>query len=67
MFCRRCGVDDDKNVIKREIEENGNILTITYYGRCSECGEYLGVKEIFRYEDYDYLNREEVKKVLGDF
>ena len=38
MFCGRCGVDDDKNVIRREIEENGNILTITYYGRCSECG-----------------------------
>lgn len=64
MFCGRCGVSDDMNVIKTNIEQDGDVITITSYGKCSECGEYLGLKEIFRYEDYEYLDREEVKKVL---
>lgn len=68
MFCSRCGADDDNNVIKKEIkEEYGDIITITYYGKCSKCGEYLGLKEIFRYKDYEYLDREKVKKVLDKF
>lgn len=66
MFCRGCGVDDDKNIIKREIEEDGDTITITYYGKCSECGEYLGIEEIFRYDYCDYLDKEKVKKVLGE-
>lgn len=38
MFCGRCGVDDDKNIIKRKNEQDGDVITITYYGKCSECG-----------------------------
>lgn len=64
MFCGRCGVDDDKNVIKKKIVQDGNTIIIYYYGLCTECGEYLGLKEIFKYEDYEYINSEEVKKVL---
>lgn len=66
MYCRVCGVDDDRNIIRREIEENENIITINYYGKCSECGAFLGEKEIFRYQRYEYIDEKTVKKILGD-
>ena len=50
MFCGRCGVDDDKNVVKKKFVQDGNTIIIYYYGLCTECGEYLGLKEIFKYE-----------------
>ena len=64
MFCRHCGVDDDKNVIKRKVVEDGDIISIYYFGRCSECDTLLGEKEIFRYKDKVYLSPQEVQLIL---
>lgn len=63
MFCRKCGFYNDYTI--REIDEDGNIISIYYYGKCEKCGKLLGVKEIFRLKECEYLNEEEIKKVLN--
>jgi len=64
MYCGICGVEDNNNVIKRVIEEDGHKIYVSYYGRCSECGELLGEKETYLLRDTDYIPRKEVKEIV---
>lgn len=66
MYCGRCGATNN-GFITREIEENGSELTISYFGVCKECGELLGIKEIFKQTDWDYIDLEVIKKTLKNF
>lgn len=64
MYCGRCGADDNDNILIQKTEQDGDSITISYYGRCKECGELLGFKEFYKMTDYDYIGEEEIKKVL---
>ena len=66
MYCGKCGATDN-GFITREIEEDGNKVTISYFGICKECGELLGIKEFFTQTSWDYIELETVKKTLKNF
>ena len=36
MYCGRCGVDDNDNILVQKTEQDGDSITISYYGRCKE-------------------------------
>ena len=63
MYCGKCGNDNNK-VVTQEVEQDGNIVVISYFGICENCGELLGFKEFFKQTDWDYIDKEIVKKVL---
>ena len=63
MYCGKCGKEDNK-VITSKTEQDGNVVTISYFGICQNCGELLGIKEIFKQTDWEYINKEDVKKEL---
>ena len=63
MYCGKCGNDDNK-VITLDVEQDGQTVVISYFGICEKCGELLGVKEIFEQTNWDYIDKETVKKVL---
>lgn len=46
MYCGRCGATDN-GVTAQEVEQDGNTVTISYFGKCKRCGEPLGIKEFF--------------------
>lgn len=66
MYCGKCGNDNNK-VITQEVQQDGNIVTISYFGVCEKCGELLGIKEFFKQTDWDYIDKEKVKKTLDKF
>ena len=66
MYCSRCGTDDNK-IITQNIEQDGNIVAISYFGVCENCGEPLGIKEFFHFTDWDYIDPKTVKEVLLNF
>ena len=64
MFCGRCGADDEKTFVK-----NGFVVTVdeVYYykvGKCTQCGELLGTKEVYTLDHCEEMSREEAKKLL---
>lgn len=66
MYCGKCG-NDDNRVITQEVEQDGQTVTISYYGVCQNCGEPLGIKETFEQTSWDYIDKENVKKALDKF
>lgn len=49
--CGRCGCSTDING-KRSVEEDGDIITITYIGKCPQCGDYADVIELYKLCDW---------------
>lgn len=66
MYCGRCGTDDNK-IITQNIEQDGDTVTISYFGVCENCGEPLGIKEFFKQTDWDYIDPKIVKETLLNF
>ena len=66
MYCGKCGNPDNK-VITQNIEQDGNTITISYFGMCEQCGELLGIKEFFHFADWDYIDPEIVRNTLLNF
>jgi ribosomal protein S27AE len=64
MYCGKCGATDNKTIVSNT-EQDGNIVTISHFGICQRCGELLGIKEIFKFEDWDYIDIETIKKELN--
>ena len=65
MFCGRCGNNDNKNFVKQGFIET---ITETYYyriGKCTQCGELLGTKDIYTFDHCETMTREEVRKLLN--
>ena len=63
MYCGKCGNDNNK-IITQDIEQDGDVITVSYYGICEKCGELLGIKEFFKQTDWDYIEPTKIKKVL---
>lgn len=63
MYCGKCGNTDNK-VITSKTEQDGNVVVISHFGVCQNCGELLGIKEIFKQTDWDYIDTETIKKEL---
>lgn len=66
MYCGKCGADNNK-IITQNIEQDGDTITISYFGVCENCGEPLGIKEFFRFTDWDYVDPKIVKETLLNF
>ena len=66
MYCGKCGNPDNK-VITQNIEQDGNTVTISYFGICERCGELLGIKKYYELEDWDYIDPKTVKDTLLNF
>ena len=66
MYCGCCGTDDNK-IITQNIDQDGNTITISYFGVCENCGEPLGIKEVFHFADWDYIDPKIVKETLLNF
>lgn len=61
--CGRCGHSADING-KRSVEEDGDIITITYIGKCPKCGDYADVIELYQLREWDRCkNFEEAQKL----
>ena len=66
MYCGKCGNTDNK-VITQNIEQDGNTITVSYFGICEHCGELLGIKEYFEFKEWDYIDSKIVKDTLLNF
>ena len=66
MYCGKCGNPDNK-VITQNVEQDGDIVVISYFGVCERCGELLGFKEYFEATGWDYIDPKIVKDVLSNF
>lgn len=66
MYCGCCGTDDNK-IITQNIEQDGNTVTISYFGVCKNCGELLGIKEFYSLTDWDYIAPKIVRETLLSF
>lgn len=66
MYCGKCGNPDNK-VITQNIEQDGDTITVSYFGVCEQCGESLGIKEFFHFTEWDYIDPEIVKNALLNF
>ena len=66
MYCGKCGNPDNK-VITQNIEQDGNTITVSYFGVCEQCGELLGIKEFFHFTDWDYIDPKIVRNTLLNF
>ena len=63
MYCDKCGKDNNK-IITSKTEQKDNFIIISHFGVCQNCGELLGTKEIFKQTDWDYIDKETIKKEL---
>lgn len=63
MYCGRCGATDN-GVTIQEVGQDGNTVTISYFGKCKRCGEPLGIKEFFVQTDWDYIDPKIVNSKL---
>lgn len=66
MYCNKCDTDNNK-VITQNIEQNGDTITISYFGICEQCGEPLGIKEFFKFCDWDYIDPKITKDTVLNF
>lgn len=55
-FCRIDG--------KRAVDEDGDIITLTYIGKCPRCGNYADVIELYQLREWNRCkNFEEAQKL----
>ena len=64
MFCGRCGADDEKTFVKSGFVETVDEVYYYRVGKCTQCGELLGVKEVYTFDHCEEMSRENVKKLL---
>ena len=60
--CGCCGAD--AQILHTETEQDGNIITVSYYAKCKQCGTVFGIKEWYRCDSWDWINEVSAKKVL---
>lgn len=58
MFCSKCGVDDNQNVICTSFRQDGNTIYLYSVGKCSECGSDIIEKETFESEWHEDISME---------
>ena len=64
MFCGRCGADDDKTFIKSGFVETVDEVYYYRVGKCTQCGELLGTKEVYTFDHCEEMSREKAKELL---
>ena len=64
MFCGRCGADDEKTFVKSGFVETVDEVYYYRVGKCTQCGELLGTKEVYTFDHCEEMSREEAKKLL---
>lgn len=62
MECPCCG--KNSQILYSETEQDGNIIIVSYYGKCPNCGTAFGTKECFHRTDWEWIGENEAKKVL---
>lgn len=62
MECPCC--DNESQILYTETTQDGNIIIVTYYSRCSRCGTMFGTREWYRQTDWEWIGENEAKKVL---
>lgn len=62
MQCGCCGAYTE--ILYTETEQDGSIITVSYYGKCKVCGTVFGSREWYRCADWDWISEAEAKKVL---
>jgi transcriptional regulator NrdR family protein len=62
MDCPCC--DGQAQILHSETEQDGDIIIVSYYGKCSRCNTTFGTKEWYRRTDWDWIGENEAKKVL---
>lgn len=62
MECPCC--DEDSQILHSETEQDGDIITVSYYAKCPKCGTTFGEKAWYHRTDWDWIGEDEAKKVL---
>ena len=62
MECGCCGTDTQ--ILYSETEQDGNIIIVSYYGKCELCGTVFGTREWYRCCDWDWIDTNKAKEVL---
>ena len=62
MDCPCC--DEQTQILHSETEQDGDIITVSYYGKCSRCKTAFGTKAWYHRTDWDWIGENEAKKVL---
>lgn len=60
-YCGRCG-DSGRIDGKRFADEKGDIIKVSYYGICPKCGDYIGMTDIYKFNGWEYLSKEDLQK-----
>ena len=56
--------DEEPQILHSETEQDGNIIIVSYYSKCPNCGTIFGTKEWYHQTDWEWIEEKEAKKVL---
>ena len=62
MDCPCC--DEESQILYSETEQDGDIITVSYYAKCPNCGTAFGEKAWYHRTDWEWIGENEAKKVL---